>query len=76
EIVVSDAESPERGGRIQWFHDDIQALVKLVSKNWPLFREGSRRKRYIWKDIAAELSHDNLKVTGEDCDRKWRNLKV
>lgn len=51
-------------------------LVARVKDHWNEFSWGVRKKKYIWADIAEELVTDDFHVTGVDCDRKWRNLKV
>ncbi|XP_053644245.1 uncharacterized protein [Cherax quadricarinatus] len=51
-------------------------LVTYVGVHWQEFGNGSRKKKFIWKEIASKLAHDGFSVTGDDCDRKWRNLKI
>nr|XP_045625534.1 uncharacterized protein LOC123774891 isoform X1 [Procambarus clarkii] len=68
--------SAEREGRIHWGHEDVLNLVAKVGQHWHEFCSGVRKKKFIWKDIAAKLIHDGFSITGDDCDRKWRNLKI
>ncbi|XP_047483114.1 uncharacterized protein LOC125035056 [Penaeus chinensis] len=67
---------PEKDGRVHWGHDDVLSLINKVKDHWPQFCNGVRKKKYIWKDIATQVTHDGFPVTGDDCDRKWRNLKI
>ncbi|XP_071548847.1 uncharacterized protein [Panulirus ornatus] len=68
--------SAEREGRIHWGHEDVLNLVAKVGEHWHEFCNGIRKKKFIWKDIAAKLAHEGFAITGDDCDRKWRNLKI
>lgn len=74
--VAPVAVQLDRDGRLYWGHDNVMSLVTKVGEHWEEFRHGIRKKKYIWKEIAEELAHEGFPCTGEDCDRKWRNLKV
>ncbi|XP_050725103.1 uncharacterized protein LOC127002888 [Eriocheir sinensis] len=62
--------------RTHWCHSDVLNLVTKVGESWPDFCSGIRKKKFIWKDIADALGEDGFVVNGQECDRKWRNLKI
>lgn len=74
--MFSGLEEPESSRRVYWGHSDVLNLVAKVGENWHDFCSGVRKKKFIWKDIAAEMGQEGFVVSGDECDRKWRNLKV
>ncbi|XP_066951709.1 uncharacterized protein [Macrobrachium rosenbergii] len=70
------SESSEKEVRIQWLHFHVQKLVSLVGERWSDFQNSVKKKKFIWKEIATSLSVDGFNVSGKECDRKWRNLKI
>ncbi|XP_068207279.1 uncharacterized protein [Palaemon carinicauda] len=62
--------------KVQWLHVHVEKLVRLIGERWPEFLNGVKKKKFLWRDIAASLSVDGFHVSGKECDRKWRNLKI
>ncbi|XP_045109033.1 uncharacterized protein LOC123503386 isoform X2 [Portunus trituberculatus] len=69
-------EDPESSRRVHWGHGDVLSLVEKVGEHWQEFCNGVRKKKFIWKDIADEMGQNGFVVSGDECDRKWRNLKI
>ncbi|XP_063880107.1 uncharacterized protein LOC135111095 isoform X2 [Scylla paramamosain] len=69
-------EDPESSRRVHWGHGDVLNLVEKVGEHWQEFCNGVRKKKFIWKDIATEMGQIGFVVSGDECDRKWRNLKI
>ena len=69
-------EDPESNRRAHWGHNNVLNLVAKVGEHWQEFCNGVRKKKFIWKDIATEMLQNDFAVSGDECDRKWRNLKV
>ena len=63
-------------GKLCWQNAKVQQLVNLVREQWSNLQKGQRKKKFVWKEIGTALSGDGFTVSGLDCDRKWRNLKV
>ncbi|KAG0726021.1 hypothetical protein GWK47_037436 [Chionoecetes opilio] len=69
-------EEPKSSSRTSWGHGDVLNLVSKVGEHWHEFCSGIRKKKIIWKDVAAAMAQEDFVVSGVECDRKWRNLKI
>ncbi|KAK3875521.1 hypothetical protein Pcinc_019619 [Petrolisthes cinctipes] len=74
--AAAAAAAGESDSKVHWGHENVLNLVAKVKDHWDDFSLGVRKKKFIWTDIAYELSREGFHVTGIDCDRKWRNLKI
>lgn len=61
----------------KWMRDSVNYLIHLVSIHFDEFYDKTLKKKVLWKKIAEEMKLAGYaKCTADDCDKKWRNIKV
>ena len=61
---------------VQWGSEQVLSLISHVGEFFEEFYSGTKRKKVIWQEIAEKMQEEGYNFTGNDCDKKWRNLKV
>lgn len=59
-----------------WGRRQVHALISKVEDFFEDFYDGTKKKKMIWNAVAEKMREDGFNCTGNDCDKKWRNLKV
>ena len=59
-----------------WTRNSARYLIKLVSDHFEQFYDKTVKKKVLWRKIAEKMRCSDYFCSGDDCDKKWRNLKV
>lgn len=60
-----------------WRRDQTAALISTYRDNIEEFRNPFKRQKILWENVAYKMKICGFKnITGNSCDRKWRNLKA
>lgn len=60
-----------------WSRDQTAALISTYRDNIQEFRNPFKRQKILWENVAYKMKICGFKnITGNNCDRKWRNLKA
>lgn len=62
--------------KIVWSREKTDALICIYRDHIEEFRNPFKRQKFLWENVANKMKICGFKnVTGNNCDRKWRNLK-
>lgn len=82
--VTTNARPPSTTTRVpsnytpefHWGRQEVHALISKVEEFFEDFYDGTKKKKKIWDLVAEKMREDGYNLTGSECDKKWRNLKV
>lgn len=59
-----------------WSREKTDALISTYRDHIEEFRNPFKRQKLLWENVANKMKIFGFEnVTGNNCDRKWRNLK-
>lgn len=60
-----------------WSREKTEALISIYREHIEEFRNPYKRQNILWENLAYKMKICGFEnVTGNNCDRKWRNLKA
>ncbi|KAG5873245.1 hypothetical protein JTB14_009550 [Gonioctena quinquepunctata] len=69
-------KNDESYDKLYWSTPQVQLLIQLYDKNKLKFDDKKTRNKKVWKSIAEEMGIiSKLKVTTEQCENKFKNLR-
>jgi hypothetical protein len=60
----------------KWCHEAVLLLIQLKDEMSSSFSSNTISQKQAWRRLAEEICKKGHIVSGEDCDRKFRSLKM
>ena len=60
----------------KWSHEAVVLLISLKKENSEMFSMNTISQKQSWRRIAEMMCQKGHHFTGDDCDKKFRSLKL